>query len=255
VGSPVEDPTEVVTSARSVASGGGSEFDAGARADSFPERVGPVEALGYAPGTSVDPDRRPFIRDPAHLSAVGGTAYLCVRPSGPVLDLYEEVQAWLRRVVGEEDQSWPGAHMSIHGFGTVESPLDEPAEARIIALARGWAARTPPLRVEVEGLHAFSEDQIPVVRIRDTPELSSALRDIRTRAREAGVASNEDAISANDWIFHLSLAYYQGDHWPEIESALQGRPVPEVGCLADEAELVGFRGGPERLLARLRLAG
>jgi 2'-5' RNA ligase len=145
--------------------------------------------------------------------------------------------------------------MSFHGFGTAESPLDDAAEAKVIALTREWAARTARLRMDVEGLQAFPDVQIPVVRIHYTRELGSALRHIRTLADQARFASDEDAISVDDWIFHLSLAYYQGDRWPEIRSALEGQTVHEVGWVAEEAELVGFNGGPERLLARLHLAG
>ena len=198
--------------------------------------------------------RRPIIADPVHLAELAGTACLCVRPTGRVAEVHAQVQRRLRETVGEDRASWPDAHMSLGGFGTPDRPVDSAIERKLVSVAEQWARETPPLRLDVEGVEVFSDDRIPIVRIRRTPTLGAAHKDVRERVEASGLPGQDD-IALQDWAFHLSLVYYGGERWPEVEAAARNISVPTATCVVGESELVGFDGGFERLLGRFSLLG
>lgn len=197
---------------------------------------------------------KPIITDPAHLAEAAGTAYLCVRPTGEVAELHARVQRRLREPVGEDRASWPEVHMSLGGFGRPDWPVDPAIERGLVSLAKQWAGETPPLRLDIEGVDVFSEDQIPILRIRRTPALIAAQKDVRALGEAARLPVQEH-IPLEDWAFHLSLVYYEGVRWPEVEAAAGSVSVPAASCVVSECELIGFDGGSERLLGLFPLLG
>jgi hypothetical protein len=200
-------------------------------------------------------DDRPIITDPVHLSQAAGKAYLCLRPAAAVAAAFGRVQRRLRLTIGTEPASWPAPHLSLKGFGNEETPFDTAMEPRVMKLSREWARSTPLLSLEIEGSDVFAEERIPIIRIRRTLQLSAALEDVRRRAEEAGLPGYEDGVATEDWIFHLSLVYYRGDRWPEVELAMRSVLVQSAQSLVGHAELRAFDGGPERLLGRSSLDG
>jgi 2'-5' RNA ligase len=197
----------------------------------------------------------PFITDPQHLAEVAGTAYVVVRPNGEVVEAFDAVQRRVREVVGDDGATWPAAHLTLKGFGTRERPIDHGGEKAIASLVRAWASETPPFEVRVEAFDVFPEDRIPIVRISRTAELGLALGDLRSRAAIEGLQGHEDFITPEDWIFHLSIGYVEEERWPTLEAALNDLSVSPASCTADAVELVGFDGGPERLIGRFPLLG
>lgn len=200
-------------------------------------------------------ERRPIITDPDHLAEAAGSAYVCVRPGGAVAEAFDAMQARLRDVVREDRASWPAAHLTLKGFGTRAGPLDAAAERTISPVVERWANETPPLELAIEGVEVFEDDRIPVVRIQRSHQLGDALTSFRSAASTVGLPGDEDAIPTEDWIFHLSLVYYDGERWPLVDAAAREVELPSVSCIANEVELVGFDGGPERLLGRFPLLG
>ena len=199
--------------------------------------------------------RQPIITDPEHLARAARSAYVCLRPSGGVAEAFDGIQRGLREVVGDDPASWPAAHMTLKGFGSPERRVDDDAEPQLVTLVEGWARETAPLELEVDAVDAFAAERIPVVRIRRTQALGAALADLRGRSTATGLTGDDDHIAPGDWIFHLSLVYYEGERWSEVEAAVRAVEVPRASCVVEEAELVGFDGGPERLLGRLPLLG
>ena len=198
--------------------------------------------------------RQPVITDPAVLAEVAGTAYVCLRPSGEVSEVFDRVQRRLRDVVGDDRASWPAAHMTLKGFGTPARPVDHDTERELVSLVEGWAGETMPLELQIEGVDVFAEERIPILLIRRTTQLTAAHKDMHIKVEAAGLPG-QDHVALRDWIFHLSLVYYDGDRWPEVEAAARALSIPRASCLVGEAELLGFDGGPERLLDRCSLLG
>lgn len=199
-------------------------------------------------------EHRPIITDPAHLAELAGTAYLCVRPTGEVADAYERIQRPLRAIVGEDSASWPAVHMSLGGFGSAERPLAEPMERAIASVVEAAVREISPLHLGVDRVDAFSEARIHIVRIRRTAELSTILGRVRRRVTAVGLPAQEH-IAVEDWVFHLWLVYYRGERWSEIEVAARRIPADSSTCVVHQVELLGFDGGPERLLGRYALFG
>lgn len=199
--------------------------------------------------------RAPIITHAVHLAEAAGTAYVCVRPTGEVAETFDRVQRHLRKVAGDDRASWPAAHLSLNGFGTPDRPVDAAIEPQVTSLVHRWAGETAQLELQLEGVDVFEEVRIPFVRIRRTPSLGTALADLRSRAAAVGLQGTEDRIASQDWIFHLSVVYYDGERWPEVEAAARSITVPSASCVVHEVELVGFDGGPERLLGRFPLLG
>jgi 2'-5' RNA ligase len=198
--------------------------------------------------------RRSIITDPAHLAEAAGTAYVCLRPGGEAEETFNRIQRDLREAGGDDRSSWPAVHMTLEGFGTPARPVDHDLEGQLGPLVEGWARETEPLELQIEGLDVFADDRIPIVLIRRTSPLTAAHHDLQTRVEPTGLPS-KDEISLQDWIFHLSLVYYDGDRWPDLEAAVRAITVPAASCVVREAELVGFEGGPERLLGRFPFIG
>jgi hypothetical protein len=199
--------------------------------------------------------RMPIITDPEQLAEVAGTVYACLRPTGGVADAFDLAQRRLRDVVGDDRASWPASHLTLAGFGTPERPLEPSDEVAVASLVEGWAAATAPLELVIERVDVFADVRIPFLRIERTPLLASAFVDLRSRSTASGFTGTDDDIATPDWIFHLTLAYYAGDRWPDVQAAASAIALPTERCLVDHVELVGFDGGPERLLGTFPLQG
>jgi hypothetical protein len=146
--------------------------------------------------------------------------------------------------------------MTLHGFGSRERPLDAAAEREIVPFVERWAGATPPPELRVDGIEVFAEERIPIVRIRRTEALVAAITALRSGSARSGLAPNADeAIPVEGWVFHLSLVHYDADRWSSLNAAVRELELPAVSCVAGEVELVGFDGGPERLLGRFPLLG
>jgi hypothetical protein len=199
-------------------------------------------------------DRVPFITDSAHLAAVAGTAYACLRPSGDVATIYHEVQELIRAAA--PSLSFPNVHCSLKGFGTPEWRVDEERLDACAAVVDAVARRSPQLELEVDGLDMFTELSLPIVRIRATEELGRALRALRVGADRPGCPpGDDDRIPSDDWVFHLSLAYAEDDHESDaVRRVLDATTLPPARCSVGELELVYFDGGVEQLVDVFPLA-
>jgi 2'-5' RNA ligase len=150
----------------------------------------------------------------------------------------------------------PAAHVTLKAFGSEGSPITPPDEERIAEVVAGWAAASPPIELRAVGLDVFEGDErVPIVRLAPVPVLA----DLWTRATAAGLpAGYSDPIGANAWIPHLSLAYPDEPdpaRWAELVAWARGVDTGELACLAVEAELIVFDGGPQRRLGRFELGG
>jgi hypothetical protein len=108
--------------------------------------------------------------------------------------------------------------------------------------------------LELDGVDAFVQDKIPILRVEDSTALRRVATDPRQRALGADVPV-QIQIPIEHWVFHLSLVCYGGDRWPELGDRLRALEVPRASCVVDEVEVVAFDGGPERRIARIALAG
>jgi hypothetical protein len=99
--------------------------------------------------------------------------------------------------------------------------------------------------------------QTVIAQMRDLPELRTSLFRMRDFAQAHGIATIED-VPPEKWTFHMSIAScssLSADRWALI-ARLAERTVPaDVSVVIEEAELVCFDGGPERLLGVSRLIG
>lgn len=200
-------------------------------------------------------ERTPVIPDASHQREVKGTAYLWLRAGGPVAEVFRRAQAHLRDEVGDERASWPEPHLTLKTFGATGRQVDASIEPELVSLAEAWSLVTPPLRLEVEAMDVLVESRTPMLRIARTPELSAALQDVRARADTIGMASYEDRVSPEHWIHHLSLVYYGGRCWDDVEAATRSLPLAAASYVATQAELVVFDGGPERPIVNCPLRG
>jgi len=201
----------------------------------------------------------PIVTDPAYLELARGTAYVVARPTGPLAAWFDALQAGTVARLEGHAVAVPAAHATLKSFGAQASPLRQDDLAPIAEVVRAWAAETPALRFTVDGLDAFDEEQVPIVRLRATDELRTAIGALRARAESAGLPPGyADVWGPDEWILHLSLAYPReipGDRWEELAAWLRGLPSEEVTCLVEAVDLVAFDGGPERWIGRHRLEG
>jgi hypothetical protein len=199
-------------------------------------------------------DRVPFIEDPAHLREVAGTAYVCLRPTGDVVSVYEEVQGRLRASI--PGLSFPRPHCSLKGFGTADWRVDEERLVLCASVVAAVARALPQLDLSADGLGTFEEVPIPFVRIRPTASLELALRLLRDKGSREDCPGVDDRISPGDWVFHLSLAYPTGNEDAhKMSETLDEMSPPSARCTVTELELVFFDGGPERLVEVFQLEG
>lgn len=184
-----------------------------------------------------------------------GEVYLVLRPTGAFADAFSRLAAEARELV--PDARLAGAHVTLKGWGDEQRPTDDATERAIADAVQTWAQETPPLRLHVSSLAVFEEERIPVFVIEPTRELREAQGRIRERSDQRGLPTNA-SDSIHDWVFHASLGYLDeledGD-WRRLRRWWTDVEVPDVECLATAAELVGYDGGPERLLGAMALVG
>jgi hypothetical protein len=115
---------------------------------------------------------------------------------------------------------------------------------------------SPPLELSIDGLDMFEDVSVPIVRIRETAGLRHVLNSFREEGARADCPGFEDAIPAEDWVFHLSLAYPNDTKDSgTIRGLLDGMNAVAGRCTIKEVELVFFDGGPERLVDAFSFAG
>jgi CubicO group peptidase (beta-lactamase class C family) len=202
------------------------------------------------------PSDEPLVTDPERLRLAAGTAYVILRPTGDLADAFARWQGEVLDRLGGVRATVPAAHVTLKAFGSEGSPITPPDEERIAEVVAGWAAASPPIELRAVGLDVFEGDErVPIVRLAPVPVLA----DLWTRATAAGLpAGYSDPIGANAWIPHLSLAYPDEPdpaRWAELVAWARGVDTGELACLAVEAELIVFDGGPQRRLGRFELGG
>jgi 2'-5' RNA ligase len=192
----------------------------------------------------------PFITDPRHLESATTSYYLVLRPSVAVASAYREVQDRIRRFPFADRLSFPEPHLTLMGYG------EEEAGAVVDAVSK-WAMKTPPLPIRLERTGSFPSVWVVVVQARRDPLLVEAM----TRIRETSdilSSSGDHQVPIENWVFHLSLVYgdwIEDSEWDELEKAVLSWDVSPAECVVEQAELLCFDGGPERLIDVFRLMG
>ncbi|CAN5684477.1 hypothetical protein BH18ACT17_BH18ACT17_02190 [soil metagenome] len=203
------------------------------------------------------PSDDPIVVDEAKLRAVAGTAYVVMRPVGDLADAFSRWQGEVLDRLGGAPTVAPGAHATLHAFGSSKTPPTSADERAIVEATRRWAAAQSPLEMRAERLDVFEDESVPVVRLVRTGALGDALRDLWTRAEREGLGPGTgDRIGADAWVPHLSLAYPR-----EVDPAIRTQLVTWVRlvdtggitCMATEVEVVAYDGSDERRLVTFRL--
>jgi CubicO group peptidase (beta-lactamase class C family) len=193
------------------------------------------------------PSDEPVIADPKVLREAAGTAYVVLRPTGDLADAFVRWQGEVLDRLGGARATVPAAHATVKAFGSSSAPLTGDDLERIREVVEDWAAATAPIDLRAVALDVFEGDEaVPVVRLAPIP----ALADLWARAAAAGLpAGHSDAIGADGWIAHLSLAYPadpEPARWAELVAWARGVDVGDLSCTVATAELLVFDGGPER---------
>jgi serine-type D-Ala-D-Ala carboxypeptidase/endopeptidase len=203
----------------------------------------------------VDP---PLIADPDTLGSARGV-HVVLRPHGALAEGVADLQRGLVEHLGDPAAEMPAAHASLGAYGDLDTAPDAAERDRIAAVIAAWAAATPPLRLEAEGVMLLEGEGIPAVRLRAHDDLRAAFQDLRRRAHAGGLpAGSSDAVEDARWIFHLSLAYPDGagrERWDAAMAWLVEQPTDGWADTVSGADLVTFDAGVERWLARYRLGG
>ncbi len=184
-----------------------------------------------------------FIEDPKHLSELDRQRFVVLRMPPAVTGTHGHVQEAVRQRLSALPVSYPArAHVTLCGFaaGTALAAVQEVVGA--------WARSVPPLLIDVERVTAFPPPfQVVVVQVRKTPELFAALASLRRRAEERGLGLST-LVPADQWIFHMSVAYCAGlspSAWFELTRFVETFQVPPAMCVVAEAEVVAFDEGRE----------
>jgi CubicO group peptidase (beta-lactamase class C family) len=193
------------------------------------------------------PSDEPVIADPKVLREAAGTAYVVLRPTGDLADAFVRWQGEVLDRLGGARATVPAAHATVKAFGSSSAPLTDDDLERIREVVEDWASATAPIDLRAVALDVFEGDEaVPVVRLAPIP----ALADLWARAAAAGLPGGySDAIGADGWIAHLSLAYPvepEPARWAELVAWARGVDVGDLSCTVATAELLVFDGGPER---------
>ena len=186
----------------------------------------------------------PFIDDPEHLHAVDGERYVVLRPSGNVLQPWQNAKSKIQRILSGQRYSFPATpHVTLAGFprGT---PLDQ-----LQAAVGDWARQVAPLRLVVERLSHFDGPLvIPYVEIRKLPELAEAQKLLIEMARRNAIAADA-AIPPEAWVFHMSVAYcgeLAAESRAAVEHLFEPTSIPTLECVVNAAEIAAYDNGSER---------
>ncbi|HET9309976.1 MAG TPA: serine hydrolase [Actinomycetota bacterium] len=202
----------------------------------------------------LEPSGAPMIVDDAGLHDARGTAYLVVRPVGDLAAAFVRWQGEVLDRLGGAPAVVPGAHATLKGFGSASAPLTPEDEERIGEVVSAWTGAQAPIELRADALHLFEDIRVPVVRLEMTDSFRTAFRGLRAAASAAWLpAGPGDEIGNDEWIPHLSLAYPRGvdrARWEELGAWARGVDAGAIECVALEAELIAYDGGPERRLGR-----
>lgn len=186
---------------------------------------------------------QPFIEDPKHLRELDRQCFVVLRIPPPVSETYKHVQETVRRQLPAMPVSYPArAHVTLGGFaaGTALEAVQE--------VVKAWARSVPPLLIEVERLSVFPPPfQIAIVQVRKSEELFEALASLWRRSEMRGLALST-VVPADQWIFHMSVAYCSGlsaSTWHELTQLVESVQLPSARCVVGEAEVVAFDDGRE----------
>jgi 2'-5' RNA ligase len=186
---------------------------------------------------------QPFIEDPEHLRELDRQRFVVLRMPSAVTATYGPVQDAVRQRLSALPVSYPArAHVTLCGFvaGTALAAVQE--------MVGPWARSMPSLLIEVERVSAFPPPfQVVVLQVRKTPELFAALVSLRRRAEERQLVLST-LVPADQWIFHMSVAYCSGlsaPAWHAFTQFVETLPVQSAKGVVGEAEVVAFDEGRE----------
>jgi 2'-5' RNA ligase len=181
---------------------------------------------------------QPFIADPTHLSELDRQRFVVLRMPQTATEMYGHVQGLVRQRLSALPVSYPARpHVTLCGFpaGTVLAAVQETVES--------WARSIPSLAIEVERMSTFPPPfQVVIVQVRKTPELLAAVAGLRRQAEERRLVLST-LVPADQWIFHMSVAYCAGlgaAAWHELTEFIEKLQVPLTQCVVHEAEVVAF---------------
>ena len=185
-----------------------------------------------------------FVDDPEHITALEGERFVVMRPELALRKCHGQAQDTLRQRLAGLPASFPAcAHVTLAGF-----PAGTPLEA-VQDLVAGWVCGVHPLRISVERAASFPAPfQIAVLQVRKTEALFAALLEIRQLAEQRGLKGFA-GIPAEEWTFHMSLAYcpnLSADEWASVVQFMEAMRVPKVSAMQRTVEIVAFDGGSER---------
>ena len=180
----------------------------------------------------------PFIDDPEHLRELEGQRFVVLRPAMPVIQCHRQVQDVVRRRLSGLPVSYPArAHVTLAGFA-----LGTPLES-VQNLVSEWIRDVPSLRIEVQGATSFPAPfQIAILKVVKTSALFSALRGLRRKAEQRGLRLST-VTPAEEWVFHMSLAYCSKmslADWDELAPFIEALEIPTASCVQETVEIVGF---------------
>ena len=183
-----------------------------------------------------------FIDDSAHCCELEGQRFVVLRVSHPVSETYARVQAKLRERLFGLPVSYPAsAHVTLAAFAP-GTPLHTVQDVTTL-----WAHSVPPLLIEPERLDTFPAAQIVMMQVRKARGLVEALTGLWRLSKASGLTLSTP-VSADQWNFHMSLAYCSGlnaSSWQELTRSIESVEIPWMHCLVREAEIVAFDGGRE----------
>jgi len=184
-----------------------------------------------------------FMDDPDHISALEGERFVVMRPAPALRKCHRQAQDALRQRLAGLPTSFPAcAHVTLAGF-----PAGTPLEA-VQDLVAGWVRGVAPLRISVERAASFPAPfQIAILQVRKTPALFAALQGLRREARQRGLKGFA-GIPAEEWTFHMSLAYcpnLSADEWASVVQFMETMRVPKVSAMQRTVEIVAFDEGKE----------
>ena len=186
---------------------------------------------------------QPFIEDPKHLRELDRQRFVVLRVPPPVSETYRHVQETVRQRLSAMPVSYPArAHVTLGGFaaGTALEAVQE--------VVKAWARSVPSLLIEVECLSIFPPPfQIAIVQVRKSRDLFAALASLWRQSETRRLALST-RVPADQWIFHMSLAYCSGlsaSTWHELTQLIESVQVPSARCVVGEAEVVAVDDGRE----------
>ena len=126
--------------------------------------------------------------------------------------------------------------------------VEDPKHLCELDLVEVWARSMPPLSIAVEGPMVFPPPfQIVAVHVRKTPELFAAMARLRRMADQRRLVLST-VVPADQWIFHMSVAYcaaLSAPAWSELTQFVETLQVRSATCVVGAAEVVAVDEGRE----------